>query len=58
VYAPVGDVERWSCEVVRILDNPAAAPARSERLAWGKRFSWSAHAEIVASTYHQVKQDL
>lgn len=51
VYAPVGDVSAWAAAVSRVLANPASAPARSERLAWAARFSWSAHATTIADAY-------
>jgi glycosyltransferase involved in cell wall biosynthesis len=53
-YAPVGDVSSWSELVTRMLTDPAAAPARADRLAWAGRYSWAAHAEIIASTYHRL----
>ena len=52
VYAPVGDVEAWSAAIAKLLANPSAAPPRAERLAWAGRFTWTAHAETIARTYH------
>ena len=52
VYAPVGDVGAWSDLVTKLLADPSAAPPQTERLAWAGRFTWMAHAEIIARTYH------
>jgi glycosyltransferase involved in cell wall biosynthesis len=57
VYAPVGEVEAWSSVVVKLLTNPAAAPPRHDRLAWAGRFTWTANAEIIARTCHQLLRD-
>ena len=54
VYAPVGDVGAWSGAVAKLLADPAAAPPRCARLAWAGRFTWTAHAEIIARTYHRL----
>ena len=54
VYAPVGDVGAWSDLVTKLLTDPAAAPPRADRLAWAGRFTWTAHAEIIARTYHRL----
>ena len=54
VYAPVGDIEAWSSVVSRLLTNPAAAPSLTDRLAWAGRFTWAAHAEIIAGTYRRL----
>jgi glycosyltransferase involved in cell wall biosynthesis len=54
VYAPVGDVSAWSDVVAKLLTDPAAAPARADRQAWAGRFTWAAHAEIIARAYHRL----
>ncbi len=54
VYAPVGDVGAWSDLVAKLLADPAAAPPRCDRLAWAGRFTWTAHAEIIARAYHRL----
>jgi glycosyltransferase involved in cell wall biosynthesis len=51
VYAPVGDVAAWADAVGRVLDDPAAAAPRADRLAWAARFSWRAHAAAIAGAY-------
>ncbi len=54
VYAPVGDVAAWSSAVAKLLRDPTAAPPRTDRLAWARRFTWTSHAEIIARAYHRL----
>jgi glycosyltransferase involved in cell wall biosynthesis len=54
IYAPVGDVAAWANAVAKLLIDPAAAPPRADRLAWASRFTWTAHAEIIARAYHEL----
>jgi glycosyltransferase involved in cell wall biosynthesis len=51
VYCPVGDVPAWTDAITRLLENPAIAPPRPERLARAARFSWAAQARTVATAY-------
>ena len=53
-FAPVGDVGTWSDLVATLLTEPAAAPPRADRLAWAGRFTWAAHAEVIARAYHRL----
>jgi len=53
-FVPVGDVGAWSDQVAKLLTDPAAAPPRAVRLAWAGRFTWTAHAEIIARAYHRI----
>ena len=53
-FAPVGDVGAWSDLVAKLLTDRSAAPPRADRLAWAGRFTWTAHAEIIARTYHRL----
>jgi glycosyltransferase involved in cell wall biosynthesis len=53
-FAPVGDVGAWSDLVTKLLINPAAGPPVTDRLACAGRFTWTAHAEIIARTYHRL----
>jgi glycosyltransferase involved in cell wall biosynthesis len=55
-YAPVGDIGAWVDLVAKRLADPAAAPPRTARLAWAGRFTWTAHAEIIARAYHCLLQ--
>ena len=54
VYCPVADVPRWAEAVVRLLDDPAAAPEPSCRLAQARRFSWASHARTVLGAYQRL----
>ena len=52
-FVPVGDVGAWSHLVAKLLTDPAAAPSRCAD--WrGRAFTWTAHAEIIARTYHRL----
>jgi glycosyltransferase involved in cell wall biosynthesis len=51
VYAPPGDLAAWASVVDQLLRNPDAAPARATRRAWGRQFSWSRQAGIIADAY-------
>jgi glycosyltransferase involved in cell wall biosynthesis len=53
-FAPVGDVAAWSNRVAEFLASPAVAPSRADRLAWAGRFTWRAHADIIARAYHRL----
>jgi glycosyltransferase involved in cell wall biosynthesis len=53
-FAPVGDVGAWSDRVAKVLASPAAAPSRADRVAWAGRFTWRAHADIIARAYHRL----
>ena len=54
MYAPVGDVGVWSNVVAKLVNDQAAAPSQADRLAWAGRFTWTAHAEIIARAYHRL----
>ena len=54
VYAPVGDVGAWSDAVAKLLADPAAAPPRAIGWRGRARFTWTAHAEIIARAYHRL----
>jgi glycosyltransferase involved in cell wall biosynthesis len=54
VHAPVGDVPAWVNAVERLLTDPGSAPPRSERLAWASRFTWTAHAGVIARAYRRL----
>jgi glycosyltransferase involved in cell wall biosynthesis len=53
-FVRVGDVGAWSNLVAKLLTDSAAAPPRADRLAWAGRFTWTAHAEIIARMYHRL----
>jgi len=54
VYCPVAEVEAWAETVSQLLLDPAAAPDRAVRLAQANRYSWTAHAQIIAQAYWQL----
>jgi glycosyltransferase involved in cell wall biosynthesis len=54
VYSGVADVERWASTVLSLIDNPDASTPRHARLQWASRFTWSAHAQTIASAYSRL----
>ncbi|MGE0708057.1 MAG: glycosyltransferase family 4 protein [Planctomycetota bacterium] len=54
VFAPPGRVEPWVDLCAELLELPAAAPPREERLAHAQRYSWEAHADRIARTYLEL----
>jgi glycosyltransferase involved in cell wall biosynthesis len=52
-FCPVGEVSAW-VETVRAVIRQDRAHQRGERLSWAGRFSWTAHARIVAEAYHKL----
>jgi glycosyltransferase involved in cell wall biosynthesis len=57
-YLPVDDVSAWIDAVHRLLTNPAHAPALAHRLQQAQRYSWPAHAQIIAQTYLRLASSL
>jgi glycosyltransferase involved in cell wall biosynthesis len=51
VYLPVGDVPEWTRCLHELLCGTASLPPVEARLAQAGRFTWSAHARIIADTY-------
>lgn len=51
VYAPVGQIERWTQAAGTAIDEPPSAPSLERRLARAARFTWSNHARIIGQTY-------
>jgi glycosyltransferase involved in cell wall biosynthesis len=54
LFAPVADIDAWSDLISKLFADPTIAPAASQRLEWSARFTWSAHAETIASAYHKL----
>lgn len=50
-YAPVGEIGAWAEMATRLLAEPPVSAARADRSKWAARFTWSAHAEIIARAY-------
>jgi glycosyltransferase involved in cell wall biosynthesis len=53
-YAPVGDLEYWREQALRILNGAAASPPRALRLAQAEPFTWERHAGIITNTYLEL----
>lgn len=51
VYCPTMDVSAWVKTVEQLLLNPASAPDINLRLNQANKYSWSAHAQIIAQSY-------
>jgi glycosyltransferase involved in cell wall biosynthesis len=54
IYCPVANVEAWSEAVVKLLEQPGSAPARSLRLHQAARFSWRSHASVIGAAYARL----
>ncbi len=54
VYCPVGEVAAWTAAASALIVRPESAPARAARLAQGRRYSWTAHADAVLSAYRRL----
>lgn len=54
VYCPVEDISTWVNTVEQLLGNPSNAPSLDIRLTQAQKYSWSAHAQIIAQTYLQI----
>jgi glycosyltransferase involved in cell wall biosynthesis len=54
IYCPVGDVEEWSSAICRKLEHRLAVPTAEARRAQASKFSWRAHARVVAETYRAI----
>jgi glycosyltransferase involved in cell wall biosynthesis len=54
IYCPVGDVEEWSSAICRKLERRLAVPTAEARRAQASKFSWRAHARVVAETYRAI----
>ena len=53
-YCPVADVERWTDTVVRLIEHPELRPPAAVRHAVARRFTWTAHAAIIAGAYARL----
>jgi glycosyltransferase involved in cell wall biosynthesis len=53
-YCPVGDVERWTETVLSLIEHPELRPAAALRQAVAGRFTWTAHAAIIADAYARI----
>ncbi|MBC1220727.1 glycosyltransferase [Nostoc sp. UCD121] len=53
VYCPVGNPDAWANTISHLLNHLEAAPELSLRLRQVKKYTWSAHAKIIAQTYQE-----
>ena len=53
-YCPVADVECWSQTIVNLIQHPQLRPAEAMRRAVAGRFTWTAHAAIIADAYARI----
>jgi glycosyltransferase involved in cell wall biosynthesis len=51
VYCPITDVSAWVKTIEQLLLNPTSAPDMNLRLNQANKYSWSAHAQIIAQSY-------
>jgi glycosyltransferase involved in cell wall biosynthesis len=56
VYCPVADRAAWIDAACKLVEDPAAAPARPARLAHARRYSWSAQAQTIVTAYEHLLQ--
>jgi glycosyltransferase involved in cell wall biosynthesis len=54
VLCPVGDVPVWADTVSRLLEQPALRPPAAARKEAAARFTWTAHASIIADAYARL----
>ena len=60
-YCPVGNVDAWSCAIVRVIDDsakkwPGFIDARDRQLRRAAQFCWSENAKRTAYTYCDLLQ--
>jgi glycosyltransferase involved in cell wall biosynthesis len=54
IYCPVADVEQWSTVISQHLAHGLSVPSIEARRAQASKFSWKAHARVVAETYRMI----
>ncbi len=53
-YCPVGDIDVWAGEVVKILSKPNHEPDRQLRLSRAALYTWENHARVIADAYRRI----
>jgi glycosyltransferase involved in cell wall biosynthesis len=53
-FCPVGDVQRWSQTIERLLEEPSTRPTPSVRRAVAERYTWTAHAATISDAYARL----
>jgi glycosyltransferase involved in cell wall biosynthesis len=54
VFCRVGDTEHWVETVRALIETPSRCPPRAVRSAAAGRFTWTAHATIIAKAYGRL----
>lgn len=54
VYCQIGDVSDWVNKLAQVLVNPSSTPSVNLRLSQAGKYSWTAHAQIIAQSYLQL----
>jgi glycosyltransferase involved in cell wall biosynthesis len=54
IYVRMGDSDAWAAIILDLLNNRIHAPDRAARLKWGQRYSWQAHAQVIAGAYARL----
>ncbi len=54
VFRSVADVPAWAAAVAALLIDPAQAPPPDVRIAQAARFTWTAHARVIADAYGRL----
>jgi len=57
VYCSPGDISAWAKTVEELLANPNSAPSLEIRQVQAQKYSWSAHARIIAEAYLRLKNE-
>ena len=52
-YCPVGNLDQWAEDVLRVITG-GAAPPTTARLAQAARYTWTAHARTVLDSYRPL----
>jgi len=53
-YCPVGAVELWARTVISLMENRALRPSATLRRSVAERYTWTAHATVVANAYARL----
>src|SRR5262249_37045518 len=53
-YCPVGEIESWVETVTTLLEEPGLRPTAETRRTVAQRYTWTAHAKLVANAYARL----
>lgn len=54
LFRPVAAIPEWIDAIRRAMHDPTFAPPHESRLAWASRFTWAAHARVIADAYESL----